>query len=111
MTKKDFKKSLKWKIFGIQTKVEWYDVKTKFKQLIRKITYSKLFQELICWLVFFLFKQQIIAQNIEKSMLLVDYLFYLMPLTFFTLFFGLFDNYLRACYSSVMGSFAKEFIC
>ena len=52
MTKKDFKKSLKWKIFGIQTKVEWYDVKTKFKQLIRKITYSKLFQELICWLVF-----------------------------------------------------------
>jgi len=65
---------------------------------------------LICWLVFFLYKQQIIAQNIEKSMLLVDYLFYLMPLTFFTLFFGLFDNYLRACYSSVMGSFAKEFI-
>ena len=28
---------------------------------------------LICWLVFFLFKQQIIAQNIEKSKLLVDY--------------------------------------
>jgi lysophospholipid acyltransferase (LPLAT)-like uncharacterized protein len=38
----------KWKIFGIQTKVEWYDVKTKFKQLTRKLLYSWLFQELIC---------------------------------------------------------------
>ena len=38
----------KWKIFGYQTDVEWYDVKTKFKQLLRKITYSWLFQELIC---------------------------------------------------------------
>ena len=37
----------KWKVFGIQTTVEWYDVKTKFKQLLRKITYSWLFQELI----------------------------------------------------------------
>lgn len=40
--------SKKWKIFGIQTDVEWYDVKTKFKQLLRKITYSWLFQEFIC---------------------------------------------------------------
>jgi len=40
----------KWKIFGIQTRFEWYDVKTKFKQLLRKITYSWLFQELISWL-------------------------------------------------------------
>ena len=65
---------------------------------------------LICWLVFYLFKQQIIENYAEKSKLLVDYLFYLMPLTLFTLFFGLFDNYLRACYNSVAGSFAKEFV-
>ncbi len=38
----------KWKIFGIQTNVEWYDVKTKFKQLVRKIAYSFLMRELIC---------------------------------------------------------------
>jgi len=43
--------SKKWKIFGIQTNVEWYDVKTKFKQLLRKITYSWLFQELICLMI------------------------------------------------------------
>ncbi len=49
----------KWKIFGYQTDVEWYDVKTKFKQLLRKILYSWIVQELICliiqgymWLVF-----------------------------------------------------------
>jgi len=40
--------SKKWKIFGYQTNIEWYDVKTKFKQLLRKITYSWLFQEMIC---------------------------------------------------------------
>ena len=41
----------KWKIFGLQTKVEWYDVKTKFKKLLRKIIYSFAFQELICFVV------------------------------------------------------------
>lgn len=45
----------KWKFFGYQTKFEWYDVKTKFKQLLRKITYSWMFQELICiTLIFYL---------------------------------------------------------
>jgi len=43
--------SKKWKIFGIHTDLEWYDVKTKFKQLLRKITYSWLAQELICLII------------------------------------------------------------
>lgn len=38
----------KWKILGLQTKIEWYDIKTKIKQLLRRITYSDKFQELIC---------------------------------------------------------------
>ena len=42
----------KWKILGVQTNIEWYDVKTKFKQLLRRITYSRAFQSLICWLLF-----------------------------------------------------------
>lgn len=41
----------KWKIFGIQTNIEWYDVKTKFKQLLRKITYSGIFQEIVCLVI------------------------------------------------------------
>jgi O-antigen/teichoic acid export membrane protein len=64
----------------------------------------------LCFLTFFILKNKIIEWNIEKSKLLVDYLYYLMPLTLFTIFFTLFDNYLRACYSSVVGSFTKEFL-
>ena len=30
----------KWRIFGYQTDIEWYDVKTKIKQLLRKIFYK-----------------------------------------------------------------------
>lgn len=41
--------SIKWKIF--EQKLEWYDIKTKFKQLLRKIAYSRLFQEIICLLL------------------------------------------------------------
>ena len=62
--------SKKWKIFGYQTNIEWYDVKTKFKQLLRKITYSWLFQELLCLiflsymrLVFYSSKRIFINQN------------------------------------------------
>lgn len=38
----------KRKVFGVQISFEWYDVKTKFKQLLRRVTYSSGFQELIC---------------------------------------------------------------
>ena len=62
----------------------------------------------LCYITFYFFKDQIIADNQQKSKLFADYLFYLMPLTFFTLFFGLFDYYLRACYRSVIGSSSKD---
>lgn len=65
---------------------------------------------LLCWLVFMFMKPQLIENNKEKSALFVDYLFYLMPLTLFTVFFNIFDSYLRASYSSVAGSFTKEFL-
>jgi len=39
----------KWKIFGLE--FEWYDLKTKFKQLLRKLTYSHFVQELICFII------------------------------------------------------------
>jgi len=65
---------------------------------------------LLCLAGFYLFRDKIIASNIEKSKLFVDYLFYVMPLAFFTLFFFVFDAYLRAGYSSVIGSLSKDFI-
>ncbi len=65
---------------------------------------------LLCWLAFYFCKERIIESNSEKSKLFVDYLFYLMPLSFFSLFFMVFDTYLRACYISVIGSFARDFL-
>lgn len=65
---------------------------------------------LISLLLFFLFKEQLLSSNSEKSKLFVTYLYYLMPLTFFTLFFNVFDSYLRASFSSVIGSISKEFV-
>jgi lysophospholipid acyltransferase (LPLAT)-like uncharacterized protein len=43
----------KWRIFGYQTNIEWYDVKTKIKQLLRKIFYNFLIQEVLAWLIMF----------------------------------------------------------
>lgn len=62
--------SKKWKILGYQTNIEWYDVKTKFKQLLRKITYTWLFQEIICsifanymWLVYLTSKKEFVNSS------------------------------------------------
>ena len=64
----------------------------------------------ICWLVFLFLQPSLIENNQEKSPLFTTYLMYLMPLTFFTVFFNILDCYLRASYSSVIGSFTKEFL-
>jgi len=63
--------SKKWKIFGYQTNVEWYDVKVKFKQLLRKITYSWVCQEAIClsfaaymWLVYLTSKKEFVNSEL-----------------------------------------------
>jgi O-antigen/teichoic acid export membrane protein len=58
---------------------------------------------------YLLFKNELVAQNLEKSILFAKYSYYILPLTFFTLFFNLFDYYLRACYSSVIGASSKDF--
>lgn len=64
----------------------------------------------LCYVVFLIIEPQLIAHNQVKSPLFITYLFYLIPLTFFTVFFNAFDIYLRASYSSVIGSFTKEFL-
>ncbi|MCW3083823.1 MAG: rane protein involved in the export of O-antigen and teichoic acid [Bacteroidetes bacterium] len=65
---------------------------------------------LLAWIVFLFLQPHLIESSQAKSPLFVTYMFYLMPLTFFTVFFNMFDSYLRACYSSVAGSFTKEFL-
>lgn len=65
---------------------------------------------LLCYIIFIFLQPQLIENSQEKSPLFITFLFYLMPLTFFTVFFNIFDSYLRACYSSVIGSFSKDFL-
>ncbi len=59
---------------------------------------------------FVLLKPWIIESNIEKSPLLVDYLFLLMPLVFMRLLFTLLDNYNKVLYDAVTGTFWLEFM-
>ena len=55
-------------------------------------------------------KPMLIRNNIEDSTLFVDYINYILPLIFFTLFFNLLDNYNKAIYDAVLGTFLKEFL-
>jgi O-antigen/teichoic acid export membrane protein len=55
-------------------------------------------------------KPWVIERNIEKSPLLVEYFLLLIPLTAAQLFFNIVDNYARALYDSVTGTFLKEFV-
>lgn len=65
---------------------------------------------LLCYIIFLFLQPQLIENNLTKSPLFTTVLFYLMPLTFFTVFFNIFDSYLRAGYNSVIGSFTKDLL-
>ncbi|MXV51661.1 polysaccharide biosynthesis protein [Pedobacter sp. HMF7647] len=58
----------------------------------------------------FVFKDQLIGYGAEKSKLLVKYYWYIIPLTFFTLFFNVFDLYARLLYNITTGLILKEFV-
>jgi O-antigen/teichoic acid export membrane protein len=64
----------------------------------------------ICFILYLFLQPYLISQNSAKSPLFVTYIFYLMPLTFFTVFFNTFDSYLRATYYSIIGSFSKDLL-
>lgn len=57
-----------------------------------------------------LFRPLIIRNNIDDSAIFVEYFNYLYPLIFFTLFFGLFDSYIKALFNAVIGLMLKELI-
>ena len=46
----------------------------------------------------------------DKSPLYLDYLVYLIPLVFFTIFFNLFDGYNRVLYDAVSGTFFRDIV-
>ena len=60
--------------------------------------------------ILYLFQPTIIHYFIEKSELLVDYYWFILPLAFFILFFHVLSSYVRALYDTVMSSFLMNIV-
>ncbi len=60
--------------------------------------------------LFFVLKPYLIASKIEKSALLSDYIWLLIPLTIFTLLFVILDEINKLLYNAVFGRFLQEFL-
>lgn len=58
--------------------------------------------------LFFLFRDEIIARNLDKSKLFADEIYYLIPLTFFWALFNILDAYSRSVFLTIAGVFIKE---
>lgn len=61
-------------------------------------------------LCYYFIKPYIIEQNIEKSKILIDYLYLLIPLVAIYMIFGMLDTYNRVLYNAVQGTFLRDFI-
>jgi O-antigen/teichoic acid export membrane protein len=57
----------------------------------------------------YLFKNEIIKEKLQKSLLFERYFWYLIPLTLFTLFFNVFDLYARVLFNAISGRVLREF--
>ncbi len=60
-------------------------------------------------ILYFVFSPLLIESNAEKSKIFSDYLYLLVPLTFFTMAFTFFDSYNKVLYNAVFGIFLQEF--
>ncbi len=60
--------------------------------------------------LFFAFKPIMIEQNIKNAPLFVEYIYFLIPLLFFTLTFVILDNYSTVLFHAVRGIILKEFV-
>ena len=59
---------------------------------------------------FLLLKPYIIESNLQKSPLLVEYIWYLVPLIFFRMFFLMLDTYNKMLYDATTGSILSDFV-
>jgi O-antigen/teichoic acid export membrane protein len=56
------------------------------------------------------FQDGIMAMNVEKSPLFVDYYYYVIGLAFLLLYFSIFESYLQALYKTVFSNFLKSIL-
>ena len=59
---------------------------------------------------FFFFKERIVQNNVEKSFLVANYVYFIIPFTIATLLFNLFDSLHKVMYNAVIGVFVKDFL-
>ncbi|HBL74611.1 MAG: hypothetical protein A2W90_00170 [Bacteroidetes bacterium GWF2_42_66] len=59
---------------------------------------------------FFILKPYIIESNEVKSPLVVEYIWYLVPLIFFRMFFNLLDSYNKMLFDATTGTFLSDFV-
>jgi len=64
---------------------------------------------LLSVLIFFVLQPLFIRDNIDQSPLFVEYMYYLVPLIFFSLLFTVLDAYNRVLFDAVLGAFLKDF--
>lgn len=60
--------------------------------------------------LFWFMNSWLVESNLEKSKLFADYLYLLVPLTFFTLLFTQLDVFNKLLYDAVFGTFLQEFL-
>jgi len=63
----------------------------------------------LCLIIFFITKDRIIANNIDKSPLLAENIYYLIPFVLASLFYLLFDGFYRVIYRASTSAFFKDF--
>jgi O-antigen/teichoic acid export membrane protein len=61
-------------------------------------------------IAYYSFKPLLVSSNLEKSALFVNYIYLLLPLTFFSMAFVVLDSYNRMLYDAVTGTFLQEFL-
>jgi len=64
----------------------------------------------IALISFFILKPSIVESNVDKSPLLVQYIWYLIPLIFFRMFFLLLDTYNKMLFDATTGTFLSDLL-
>jgi len=65
---------------------------------------------LVITLIYVIFRPLIISAYIERSSMFVEYYYILIPLSFFTLLFNVFESYVRAIHRTVFAAFLKDVV-
>ncbi len=61
-------------------------------------------------LYYLIFKEKIVENNMGKSALVADYVWFIIPFTIATLLYNLFDSLHKVTYNGVIGIFVKDFL-